>query len=388
MIFAKRSEKCNHHDVIVPFPFCACFARRCRTSHTPTCPPHSPEMPKNALVVCSSIIVVVFAIALHGIDNTSSLNVVFPVVLDGIQALFGCARKNERMFEYADDGLPLCNKCHCTPSWEQDPETFECPKGTPPPWQYSQRTIDTLKAQQVINPYSLKCNPYSNETCDTVPSLEKYKWGKESICGLLFQKPHTSAKHSWRQHVVSGNCPLTNYTLQTFSSTTEATNVNAVITHTGPCGACSTTQDLAAYMQHPDMVAAGRRCTNKILLFGHSAGVACYEALGFTTPCATIWTYNSQNTATVCRKTCVRHLFSPPNQPEPHCRLNECLYCDEVRFNVVSFVLVAQSLQFAYSIRLYKGQEWTQLSVVCRKDTTKFGIANADSTTVSRTCQY
>jgi hypothetical protein len=75
----------------------------------------------------------------------------------------------------------------------------------------------------------------------------------------------------------------------------------------------------------------GRHCTNKVLRFGIASSVSCYQALGFTqTTCATIWAFNSFNTA-VCRKTCARHLFSSPKLPEPHCKLNECLQCDKVQ---------------------------------------------------------
>lgn len=282
------------------------------------------------LAVFATILVTVVAIALHGIDNTSSLNLFFPVVLDGVQWLLGSSHKDESVFEYATDGLPLCNKCHCTPSWDQDPSTFTCPTDDPPPWQYSPEVIETLAAQRAMNPYSLKCDPYQNETCDTVPSLEKNKWNnKNAVCGLLFQEPHEEHVQSWRRN--GGTCPLSNYTMQTFASAQEATKQNSVITHVGSCGACSTTQDLAAYLAHPDMVDAGRRCTNRILLFGKKSGVACYQALGFTESCAAIWAHNSLNTATVCRRTCVRHLFSPPNLPEPHCKLNDCLHCDEVK---------------------------------------------------------
>jgi len=300
-------------------------------SSNTTMSPSDNSKRRTLVVTAGAVAVAILAIALHGIDNTSSLNLIFPVVLDGIQYLFGSSRKDETMFEYAEDGLPLCMKCHCTPSWDQDPATFTCPTEAPPPWQYSAETIETLASQQVLNPYSLECDPYQNKTCDTVPSLEKNKWSNTAVCGLLFQEPPVDAVQSWRRRQQGSTCPLTNYTTQTFASEQEATNNRAVITHTGPCGACSTTQDLAAYMSHPDMVHAGRRCTNRVLMFGHASGVACYEALGFTQPCATIWAQNSLNTATVCRKKCVRHLFSPPNLPEPHCKLNECLHCDEVK---------------------------------------------------------
>ena len=331
---------------------------------------------RKLLAVISALVVVFLAAALHGtlmfvrtedaeaVARTSSLlwswmNVLaLPlwVLMDGLQALFGLVNKDESIFQYGEDGLPLCNGCHCTPSWDEDPETFQCPEEDPPPWQYPSEAIETLASQEALNPFSLDCSPYHEASCDTVPSLEREKWAavaaeqNESsvVCGLLFEEPHPTVVRSWRHHhhrrkqeqgsnsadSDAGDyhpCPLTNYTLRTFASEKEAIKHNAVVTHTNSCGACSTTKDLAAYMKHPDMVAQGRRCTNRIMLFGIPSGVACYEALGFTTACATIWAHNSLNTATVCRYLCTRHLFSPPNQPQPHCRLNECLHCDEVK---------------------------------------------------------
>lgn len=281
--------------------------------------------PSRTLIVSAlTILVAVVAVAFHGIDNTSSLNLIFPLVLDGVQYFFGSSKRDENVFEYAADGLPLCNKCHCTPRWDQDPSTFTCPTDDPPPWQYPTETMDTLAALNPLNPFTLECNPYQNASCNAIPSLNQRN--SDAVCGLVFQEPDESAVASFQKQN-NATCPLVNYTMQTFDSQTQASN--AVITHLGPCGACSTTQDLAAYMRHSDMVHKGRRCTNRVLMFGIASGVSCYQQLGFTKPCATIWAFNSLNTATICRKTCVRHLFSPPNLPEPHCKLNECLQCDE-----------------------------------------------------------
>ena len=280
-----------------------------------------------ALPVSIGALAVVIGTFLHGIHNTSSLNGIFPIVIEGIQhmgsALLGKTPTDESMFEYGADGLPLCRECHCTPEWEEDPEQFVCPEEPPPTWQYSTEDIETLRSHVATNPIQLDCNPYEDEGCDTTPPLGKGGWGDDAVCGLIYDVPS--------DNMVSGSsCSLTNYTIQSFQSAEEAASVNAVVTHLGHCGVCSTTQDLAAYMSHPDMVAEGRKCTNRALLSANW-GRQCYAALGFTTPCATIWAQNSINTATVCRATCVRHLFTPANLPEPSCKLNDCLHCDEIK---------------------------------------------------------
>ena len=269
---------------------------------------------------------VVIGAFLHGINNTSSFNGVFPIVIEGIQCLGsallgGPTPTDEAMFEYGPDGLPLCRGCHCTPEWEEDPGAFVCPEEPPPTWRYDTEVIETLRSQVATNPIKLDCDPYRDEGCDTTPSLEKGSWGNDAVCSLIYDVPDAND---------SGSCPLTNYTLKSFRTAEEAASANAVVTHKGHCGVCSTTKDLAAYMTHPDMVAEGRKCTHRALLSANG-GRQCYEALGFTTPCATIWSQNSFNTASLCRAPCVRQLFSPANLPEPSCKLNECLYCDEIQ---------------------------------------------------------
>ena len=282
-----------------------------------------------ALPVSIGVLAFVVGTFFHGIHNTSHFNGIFPIVIEGIQrmgsALLGKTPTDESMFEYGPDGLPLCLGCHCTPEWEEDPEQFVCPKEPPPTWQYSKEVMETLRSHVATNPMELNCNPYEDEGCDTTPSLGKRSWGDDAVCGIIYDVPSDD--------IVSGgstSCSLTSYTIQSFQSAEEAAAANAVVTHVGHCGVCSTTQDLAAYMTHPDMVTEGRKCTNRAILSFHW-GRQCYQDLGFSTPCATIWAQNSINTATVCRATCVRHLFTPANLPEPSCKLNDCLHCDEIK---------------------------------------------------------
>ena len=262
--------------------------------------------------------------------STSSFNSVFPIAVEAIQHIgsivLGKTPKDKAMFEYGSDGLPLCQGCHCTPGWDEDPTTFVCPDKPAPKWKYDEATIEELHSHEAHNPFRLECNPYQEEDCDTVPSLQRNAWGADAVCGLIYDVPAEEEQHT----AADATCPLSNYTIQSFRSKEEAKAANAVITHLGHCGACSTTKDLAAYMTHTDMVAEGRKCTNRVLL-SRDWGRQCYESLGFTTPCAMIWAHNSLHTATVCRPSCVRHLFSAANGPEPACKLNDCLHCDEIK---------------------------------------------------------
>lgn len=122
-------------------------------------------------------------------DDSSNLNTFFPIVLGMIGRIggliFGSTPKDETRFKYGDDGLPLCNNCHCTPAYDQDPATFVCPDYTPPPWLYDAQTIETLKAQEALNPMQLSCDAYQ-KGCDTTPSLKLGTWGNDAVCGFIY----------------------------------------------------------------------------------------------------------------------------------------------------------------------------------------------------------
>ena len=98
----------------------------------------------------------------------------------------------------------------------------------------------------------------------------------------------------------------------------------AAVTHFGVCGACSTRQDLAVYMNHYDMTSVGKKCgiEAKILT---AFGIRCFEELGMTKPCAKIWAYNAKYDGKACESICFREFFKAYNGPPPACALNDCL---------------------------------------------------------------
>ena len=100
------------------------------------------------------------------------------------------------------------------------------------------------------------------------------------------------------------------------------------VTHTGPCGLCSTKQDLSIYLDKPDLTWPGKKCGFEGMI-SESMGVECFQALGFTKPCSQIWYYNTVKTKEECGWTCIKQIFAPNNRPPPMCALNDCLQCDE-----------------------------------------------------------
>lgn len=117
------------------------------------------------------------------------------------------------------------------------------------------------------------------------------------------------------------------YRLATYDSTAAAFAADALPTHYGGCGLCSTLADLAVYAERPDLTEPVRQCGLDHLTSPAEEHVACLTALGFTEACAWIWYYNTVNTRTACASECFSALDDPWHTPDG--ALNPCLQCDE-----------------------------------------------------------
>lgn len=116
------------------------------------------------------------------------------------------------------------------------------------------------------------------------------------------------------------------YRLGTFRTERAAVAAGGQVTHRGSCGACSSFQDLAAYIENKDLNRAGRLCGLKGT-FGDKPQLSCLTNLGFTEACAQIWSFNIDNTRSKCMGTCTKTL--PTKHKLPDGSLNACLACDE-----------------------------------------------------------
>lgn len=118
------------------------------------------------------------------------------------------------------------------------------------------------------------------------------------------------------------------YLLQTFPSEAAAASSQALLTHHGACGACSSLEDLSVYAKDPDLGAPVRQCGLDTFNQGFAANVECLRRLGFTLPCAQTWAWNTAHTRTRCLAPCL----GLPADAGYHLRdggLNACLQCDE-----------------------------------------------------------
>lgn len=166
---------------------------------------------------------------------------------------------------------------------------------------YQPEVAKAMRSVTLTNPpEKLAQNPYDDRSLDTfVPPFE--------LCGVMFPTKDT-------------------YELRTFDSLHALDKLHGFETHRGGCGVCSSLQDLAVYLDRPDLTTPVRQCALKSMLSKEWA-MECLMELGFTEQCADIWYYNAQNTRRQCLVTCLWHLFAPNNMDDGS--LNPCLQCDE-----------------------------------------------------------
>jgi hypothetical protein len=162
--------------------------------------------------------------------------------------------------------------------------------------------LSALRATVPLNPIGVGEDPYATWAGRAPPVPPP-----SSVCAVRFETDRT------------------HYRLATFGSAAEAGELGYRVTHTGTCGACSTLQDLAVYLERPDLTAPVRRCGMQPWTLG------CLEALGFTHACAEIWNFNVQNTRRECFGVCTRSWMSGEASTKPDGTLNDCLQCDEDR---------------------------------------------------------
>lgn len=204
------------------------------------------------------------------------------------EALFG--RPTEDTGLGAQECAPVCTSC--------GGEEF-----TPPT--YIGADLDALRALEIVEgPAELTADPYGMAFDDPMP---------DEVCGVGPQ-----------ELLVEGR-----YRLQTFESGGAAEADGFRVSHRGPCGRCSTLEDLAVYIAYGDLTTPVRACGLAHLLSTQEEHVRCLTELGFTKPCAQIWYYNTKNTQAVCADQCFSAIGDPYHTPDG--AINPCLDCDEKR---------------------------------------------------------
>jgi hypothetical protein len=161
-------------------------------------------------------------------------------------------------------------------------------------------------------------DPYDSLSSETVRSWQSADGRGSGVCALRFSGTDEEG-----------------YELRYFDSPATAATAGYKITHQGRCGSCSTLQDLAVYLDIPDLTKPARQCARR---FGFARKKRCFEEkIGFTSYCAESWAYNARHTQKACRGTCIAdygllnllfHRYPGENVNEAG-QLRPCLQCDE-----------------------------------------------------------
>lgn len=211
-----------------------------------------------------------------------------------------------------EDEIGTCDGCFCIP---EPGET--CPQERKPITNYSS-LIPILRSFTWENPYTLEYDPYTDIGCDTMPPL-----AEGGACVVEFSGNVNTCPNDW------------SYKVKTYAGTLEEAKSDSslFITHAGPCGTCSSLQDLSVYMEYSvELQDEASRCAYRGLR-SVEAGIQCFMELGFTEGCATTWFWNTRESTRKCALTCIPFtlLGMSPNKKNGGCTYSACIKCDEVK---------------------------------------------------------
>jgi hypothetical protein len=167
------------------------------------------------------------------------------------------------------------------------------------------RFLRVLRSKIPIDPIESRGDPYliwQNQPPPAAPA--------GTVCGVKFEQDQV------------------HYHLTTFGSVAAARSAGFAATHLGACGTCSTLQDLAVYLEKPDLTTPVRRCG---ISWDASASLTCLDGLGFSAACAQTWQYNLRNTRRHCATVCIWSWIKGEAPTRKDGQLNTCLQCDEDR---------------------------------------------------------
>ena len=155
----------------------------------------------------------------------------------------------------------------------------------------------------------------------------------DGYCAFVFEDANTNF-YNYSQ------CEGRRYALKNFE-TEDAVPSTASITHKGPCGVCSSAQDLAASISSRDrMLKLAFSCGTMYFtgLRSFSTLVSCYRYAGFTESCASLWSHLTATSGELCANECIGANTQLNGDP-PDCALEPCGACAQTfkqDFDVIS----------------------------------------------------
>lgn len=168
-------------------------------------------------------------------------------------------------------------------------------------------------------------------TYDKTWSAPLLEWTLTNPPSLLKEDPYAKPAPKSPEGTVCAMLPDSEkslaYSLSTYPSVKAAESAGARVTHFGPCGLCSSLQNLHVYMTKTDLTEPVRACAVQGLGGKDDEALKCLMEIGFDRPCAQIWFYNTTNTRKECLGKCLLLLEAPHHTKDG--KLNECIQCDE-----------------------------------------------------------
>eukprot|EP00529_Nitzschia_sp_RCC80_P013116 CAMPEP_0113494092 /NCGR_PEP_ID=MMETSP0014_2-20120614/28930_1 /TAXON_ID=2857 /ORGANISM="Nitzschia sp." /LENGTH=588 /DNA_ID=CAMNT_0000387977 /DNA_START=321 /DNA_END=2087 /DNA_ORIENTATION=- /assembly_acc=CAM_ASM_000159 len=218
--------------------------------------------------------------------------------------------------------LPDCDGCHCSPA--------QGTNGTCPELPTLPDTAELRKFEH-LNPMTINCNPMSGgRACMREFDGSTITTGEACVVELVAPAP-------------ASVCPTNfSYRLVTVPSLSEAIANDQYVTHDGACGACSSLQDLAVFVDYPNLPSRGIGCFNRMASEGfiEGPGTQCYVDLGFSPQCARVLAEKQLRANTRCDANCAAFAIDGDGQLDD-CGSDSCRVCLDGRFITTRFEEVA-----------------------------------------------
>ena len=115
-----------------------------------------------------------------------------------------------------------------------------------------------------------------------------------------------------------------------YATVEAAHNAGTSILNCGPCGACSTLNDVKVYEETKNnLTKVSRMCAVVGLIHDYLAKKCLDWFVGFTEECTKCWVENIKCDQKQCKWVCIWSLITGEDYVDEEGNLNKCLQCDE-----------------------------------------------------------
>jgi len=242
-----------------------------------------------------------------------------------------------------------CGDCWCLP---EDGGTATCPTLTEGITDTFAPSDEIYTTFDLLNPGEefLKLQSASGEACYPFAAQfvdEEAPYAEANAPECVLPRTGETAVCTYKYASSDSSCAGRRYIIDTFPN--EELASNATIVHAGGCGVCSTAQDFGVRIQtYGTLEAEAIKCTiSYVFTQDFPALVECFETVGFTTACSTLWAHFGATNSKLCADDCAPTGNEVVlNGPAPDCAPSPCLAC-QGRFRTVFDQLLGMQFQLA-----------------------------------------